>query len=185
MTTTTKKASPPKDEIRAGERRELKALVKAKIKVMREEADQICADELARVETAIAEQFKADDERVTQLDKRLGELIRDTNTMIDVLYREFSDVVSPSHRPHVSTPFYSKRDRGRMEARRALMAQAQAKQCRAQQELTKLEVQLIEELTLDGLKTDAAKQFVRTMPDIFAVLENATRVAIGSDSHGY
>jgi hypothetical protein len=74
------------------------------------------------------------------------------------------------------------REDGKTEARDALMSAARAEKAAAHQRLTELEVQLEEELTLDGLRTEAAHAFVRSMPtveDILASVRNVPAIQAG------
>lgn len=72
----------------------------------------------------------------------------------------------------------------RNEARRALKAQAHAERERAHTRLTELELELIESLTVEGLKSEAALAFLKSMPTAGAVLASVHKpTEIGADSY--
>ena len=163
-------------EIRPGERRELKTLVKQKIAVLRAQVDQEYAAKVAKVDRAVAEQFKEQDARMAKLAQEVHDLIELSNLRLQEILARYADVISPHcHRDSIREPHYYPRNEGRTEAKSALLSAANAEKSLAHHKLTELEVRLIEELTLDGLRTDAAKEFVRNMPDVNAVLASVQR----------
>lgn len=167
---TTKTITTP-GEIRPGERQALIRLVKEKIKVLRLQVDKEHAAKMAQVDRAVAEQFKEQDARMAKLAQEVHDLIELSNLRLQEILARYADVISPHcHRDSIREPYYYPRNEGRTEAKNALASAALAEKSDAHHRLTELEVQLIEELTLDGLKTDAAKAFVRDMPDVSAVL---------------
>ena len=181
MSTTT--TAP--GEIRPGERRELKALVKQRIKLLRQQVDQEHANRLAQVDSAVAAKFTDTDERLKELNDQLQVFVRNANRRLAQIFNQYGDVVDTHHRGSVSAPYYHQKDNGRAEARRALQAQAHAERERAHTRLTELELELIESLTVDGLKSEAALAFLKSMPTVEAVLASVHKPAeIGAGSRG-
>lgn len=164
-------------EIRPGERRELKSLVKQRIKLLRQQVDQEHASRLAQVDSAVAAKFTDTDQRIKELNDQLQKFVRNANRRLAQIFNQYSDVIDTHHRGSVSSPYYHQKDNGRNEARRALQAHAHVERERAHTRLTELELELIEALTVDGLKSDAAMTFLKNMPDITEVLASVRKPA--------
>jgi hypothetical protein len=100
------------------------------------------------------------------------------NLKLDELLNKYADVVDVTHYHRLfSTPHVYERNNGRSEARAALLSAANAEKALDHHKLTELEVELEEELTLDGLRTGAAHAFVRDMPELNTVLESIRKPA--------
>lgn len=159
-----------KATIRPGERRELKALVKLKIKALRAEIEDTQAAQLADIDRRIAEKFRGDAVRLSDLKTSLRLATEQANADIDRLFAEYSDMAEKNHRGTFSVPYFQAREDGKHELRRALVAAVHAQATAARQRLVRLEVELLESLALDSLQTDAAKDFVARMPTVDALM---------------
>lgn len=164
MTTTESK-----DSIRPGERRELKSLVKMKIKLLRAEVEDRHAAQLAEIEGRVAAKFRNDDALVAELKRHLNEVVAEANQRAADLFATYSDVVE-SRSSVFSAPWFSRRKDGKDKLRRALMAAVQAQTSAARSRVTKLEAELLESLALDAIQSDAAKEFVRAIPTADALM---------------
>lgn len=167
----------PADEIRAGERRELKSLVKIKIKALRAEIDSRHAEQMAQISARVARHFRDDDARIVEFDRQLDVIVAAAERKAQRLFAEFSDVVD-SRSSVMSRPYYSRRQTRRSEFRSALLRAIESERAAALQRLSTLESELLETLTLDALKTDAAKQFVRDIPGIDSLMTGRRLVEI-------
>ena len=121
---------------------------------------------------------------MAELRREIEDLTRLSNIKLEELLNRYADVVDATHyRRSFSTPQVYERNNGRAEARNALLSAANAEKSLAHHKLTELETQLEEELTLDGLKTEAAYNFVRNMPNLENVLEAIQRPEIEAGKH--
>jgi hypothetical protein len=95
MTTMTES----KDSIKPGERRELKALVKMKIKLLRAEVEDKHAAQMADIEGRVAAKFRDDDARVAKLKRHLNEIVCEANQRAADLFAAYGDLVEPRSLP--------------------------------------------------------------------------------------
>jgi hypothetical protein len=163
--TTTEKTS----EIRPGERRELKSLVKMKIKLLRAEVEEKHAAQMADIEGRVAAKFRDDDRLVAALKQQLSDLTQEMNQRVIDLFATYGDLVEPRSSVF-STPWFNRREDGKDKLRRALVAAVQSQTSAARARLAKLEAELLESLALDAIQSDAAKEFVRSIPTADALM---------------
>lgn len=165
MTTTESK-----DSIRPGERRELKALVRMKIKLLRAEVEDKHAAQMAEIEGRVAAKFRDDDERAQVLRSKLDQLSVEASQKARRLFEEYADIAEGPRHIIFNPPYFSRREDGKDKLRRALMAAVQAQTSAARSRVTKLEAELLESLALDAIQSDAAKEFVRAIPTADALM---------------
>ena len=152
------------DDIRPGERRELKSLVRARMKVLRAEVDDKHAEQLANIHQRVAAKFADDNRRFSQLERELERLTATTNEDFREIMSRYSDVADTQRGNNITKPWVSRKNRGRSVFERALTTAIHSERHKALLALDRLEADLITRLALDALKTEAAQAFVREIP---------------------
>jgi hypothetical protein len=161
---TTTEASKP--TIKAGERRQLIALTKLKIKALRAQVEQTRTDQLADIDARVAERFRDNETLIHELRGKISDMTKEANDQLTELYAEYSLIIDPHRSGNYSRPYITPREDGKTELKRALVAAVHAQAATARQRVTDLEVELLEQLIIDSLHSDAAKNFVSQMPTI-------------------
>jgi hypothetical protein len=162
-----------KDIIRPGERRELKALVRLRVKVLRAEVEQKHMEMLAEIDGQVATKFQEDDARLDEFRKKLDAVTAAANNKITKIFAEFSDITEPRGSAF-NRPWFHKRDTGRVKLRQALIAAVHAQTHVARHQVTKLEAELLSTLSLDAVHSEAAKEFVKLIPVVEDLLSSRT-----------
>jgi hypothetical protein len=162
-----------KDIIRPGERRELKALVRLRVKVLRAEVEQKHTEMLAEIDGRVATKFQEDDVRFKELEQKLQQITAEANRKFAKVFTDFNDVADP-RKEVVSRLWFHKRETGRDKLRKALIAAVHAQTHAAQHQVTKLEAELLSTLSLDAVHSEAAKEFVKSIPVVEDLLSSRT-----------
>jgi hypothetical protein len=157
-----------KDIIRPGERRELKALVRLRVKVLRAEVEQKHTEMLAEIDGRVATKFQEDDVRFKELEQKLQQITAEANRKFAKVFTDFNDVADP-RKEVVSRLWFHKRETGRDKLRKALIAAVHA-----QHQVTKLEAELLSTLSLDAVHSEAAKEFVKSILVVEDLLSSRT-----------
>jgi hypothetical protein len=168
------------DDIRPGERRELKSLVRTRMKVLRSEVEERHSSQLAEIGARTAQKFQGDNARIKELNDVLDQLATEMNQRYRAIIAEYADVAETSYRYSFHTPSFSRKDNGKSQFQRALTSAVHAQRQKALLDVDRLESELITKLAIDALKTEAAHAFVRSIPDIEALMpaDSLDKVAI-------
>lgn len=165
------------DEIRPGERRTLTALVKTKVRALRAEIDERHAQQLADIGVRVVRKFRDDDGRLAEVRRKLEDITKDANTQAAALFEEYADVAS--HRsPAYSMPWLTRREDDKEKLRGALTAAVHAQTQKAKLHLIRLEAQLLEQLAMDAIQSEAARAFVRDIPTAESLLPESKLLEI-------
>ena len=164
MTTTTEIAKI--DCIKAGERRELRSLVRLRVKLLRAEVAEAHAAQMAEIDGRVAAKFQDDAERIAALRAELDALVDDANQRASRVFAKYGDVLDKQRADVFSRPWFTRREDNRSKLRKALVAAVEAQTQRAKLRVAKLEAELLTALSLDALKTEAAQEFVAKIPTV-------------------
>jgi hypothetical protein len=159
--------STAKDEtaIRPGERAELRTLVRMRVKLLRSQIADRHATQMAQIDGRVAAKFQEDRSRIEELKTELDRVVTRANRAAKVVLAKYPDVAEM--RTHMfSRPWINQPDQGKDKLRKAMVAMVTAATESAKLRVAKLEAELLSELALSAIKTDQAKEFVRTIPDI-------------------
>lgn len=154
------------DTIKAGERRELRTVVRAQMRALRSEVTQRQTEMMADVETRVALRYREDSNRLSELSRRIKELTADCNVRLAGLIEQYADVVHQERYGTYSSPYINRRETDKDRLRKALVAGVAAQACRASGRIDRLEADLLRDLAMDALHTEAALAFVETIPTI-------------------
>lgn len=163
---TTTEVVKASDSIKAGERRELRSLVRMRVKLLRAEVAETHAAQMAEIDGRVAAKFQDDTDRIAALRGKLDQLVAEANRKAARIFTEFSDVLEVQRSEVFSRPWFTRREDNKTKLRRALVAAVEAQTQAARRRVAKLEAELLTALSLDALKTEAAQEFVRTIPEI-------------------
>lgn len=157
------------EPITPGERRELRAVVRSQIKVLRAEVGQREMELTAEVENRLAERYAADDARADEFSRRARELTREANNKMEELLSEFAEDFSGGKwmgRPMFETPRVYRSTQDRDQLRKAMQAGIKAQAKQAMLDLDRREADLLRDLAVDGLETSAARAFLGRIPTV-------------------
>lgn len=151
--------------IRVGERVELRRLVRLRVKLLRSQIADRHAAQMAEIDGRLAAKFHEDKTRIEALRKELDKLVASANRRVQVIIAKYPDVAEPRDSVF-SRPWFTRPDQGKSELRKAMMAAVTATTEKAKLRVATLETELLTELAVDAVKTEAAMEFVRRIPKI-------------------
>lgn len=151
--------------IRPGELASLRTLVRMRVRLLRSQIADRHATQMAQIDGRVAEKFQEDRTRVEALRKELDRVVARANASAAAVLAKYPDVAEMRtgmfNRPYVNRP-----DQGKEKLRKAMVAMVTAQTEAAKLRVAKLEAELLSELALNAVKTEVAKEFVRTIPEI-------------------
>ncbi len=163
-----------------GERQALRQVVRQRMKVLRADVAARKAELVNEIEQRVAEKFAAQDTAVAQANTQIEELIKTAIMQMRTIATELEvglnlgpNTVGISAYP--SVPQIGIRNNDKLAMRRRLHAEVESQVSAALLDIDRREADLLEELTVDGLETDAAKDFLGRIPTV-AQLVPATRL---------
>lgn len=152
----------------AGERQALRQVVRQRMKVLRADVAARKAELEAELETRVAERFAARDKQVAdlcnQLDAIWAQAMRDARDAVDTAKNTLG--LELTYRGHATAPALSVDSNERFVMRRQLAAEIERQVKNALVDIDRREADLIEEITVDGLETEAAKDFLGRIPTV-------------------
>lgn len=153
------------DTIKAGERNELKSLVRMRVKLLRAQIKEQHAARMAEIDNRIAAKFVEDTSRVDELRVKLDRIVARANNQVEALLAQYSDVAEPRHSAF-SRPWFHRPEDNRNKLRKAMVAAVISETEAANLRVAQLESELLGELALNAIKSEAARDFVRAIPKI-------------------
>lgn len=154
------------DHITAGERRELRSVVRSQMKALRAEVKQRELELDADINRRLIEKFRDDEKAVIELEAKIRKLTIASNEKLAKLVEDFNDVASGGatrRAGQFSVPYLHKVSERKEHLRQALQIGMRAEISNAKVAIDRQEADLLKELALDGLKTDAAQAFLQTI----------------------
>jgi hypothetical protein len=152
-----------------GERRELRSVVRAQFKVLRAEVEQREAELDAEAEHRLMERYRDEDKQVEDLNWRIAQIVGLANREIEDLMREVSDIQDGGRWQQMyslSAPLARRSSEDRKQLRSALRAGIKSQVKSAQLSLDRQEADLLKQLAMDGLESDAAQAFLTRIPAV-------------------
>ncbi len=158
------------DMISPGERRELRAVVRAQIRVLRTEVKQREAELVAEAESRLVDRYRDEDKRVDDLNFRITEIGRDAQRQIEDLLREFGEGEDGGrfgrNAGHVSVYGVTRRSEDRSQLHKAMEAGVKQQVSQALLKLDRQEADLLRALAMESLESDAARAFLERIPTV-------------------
>lgn len=163
------------DAITPGERRELRAVVRSQIKVLRAEVSQRELELQAEVEARLADRYRDEDARADGFSRATRDIVRKANDEIEALMAEYGDMFSGQWRgrPMLQAPQVFRRQEDRKQLRDAMLAGIKAQAKQAMLDLDRREADLLRDLAIDGLETAAARAFLERIPTVAELVPSA------------
>lgn len=158
------------DQITPSERRELRAVVRQQMKVLRTEVEQRKYELVAEAERRLAEKYRDEDAAADQLQHQLAKLTEDTNRQLFEIMTEYEQLIDGRWKQHMSgyqTPHIYRANAGtRDQLRKALVAGIEVQVKQAKLGLERQEADLLKDLAIDALETTAAREFMTRIPTV-------------------
>lgn len=151
----------------ANERQALRQVVRTRMKVLRADVIARKAELEAGVQQHIAEKYAAADKIVQDLNQVMegiwDQARKDAHAALEAAQKDHPDL---SIKPSSSGIGVQLDNNERVRLRQRLHAEIEARIRNAQTQIDRQEADLIEQITVDGLDSDAAKQFLGRIPTV-------------------
>jgi hypothetical protein len=158
------------DLIPPGERRELRAVVRAQFKVLRTEVKQRESELLADAERQLVERYRDEDKRVEDLNFQITEAARKAQREIDDLMRAFGAGEDGgrfgTYAGKLTLRGVSRASEDRTQLHRALDAGVKQQVAQALLALDRQEADLLRALAMESLESSAARAFLDRIPSV-------------------
>lgn len=157
------------DVITPGERRELRAVVRAQFKVLRTEVKQRKAEMLAAAESRLVERYRDEDKQVDDVNFAIQEVGRKAEREIEDLMRAAGleqDGGQWRRGSRVSVYGVSRKSEDRTQLHRALAAGVEGQVSQALLTLDRQEADLLRALAMESLQSTAARAFLERIPTV-------------------
>jgi hypothetical protein len=155
------------DLITAGERRELRSVVRTQMKALRAEVKQRELNLDAEIEQRLVEKFREDDKRRKQLEVKLQKLTDQCNEKLQKLLEEYDalsgEAAYAARSSRFNTPYIYGKTEKQADLRRALQAGMKAEIRKAATAIDRQEADLLRDLAVDALRTESARAFLKTI----------------------
>lgn len=152
-----------------GERRELRTVVRQRMKVLRADVEQRRMEMLAEAEQRLMERYRDQNKAIEDLNFRIAEVAEQASREITDLIlaaRGEQDGVSIRRPVRLNTPRISSQIEDRSQLHRAMVAGIEAQVKNAQLTLDRQEADLLQTLALSSIETDAAREFFAQIPSV-------------------
>lgn len=159
-----------------GERRELRTVVRQRIKVLRADVMQRRMEMLAEAEKRLMERYQNQDKAIEDLNFRIAEVAeRASREMTDLIIaaRGEQDGVSISRPVRLHAPKVSQKIEDRTQLHRAMVAGIESQVKSALLTLDRQEADLLQTLALNSIETDAAREFFAQIPTVAELVPTA------------
>lgn len=162
-----------------GERRELRTVVRQRMKVLRADIEQRRMELLADAEARLVERYRQQDKTIDDLNFKIQEIAEQASREITdaiIAVRGDADGVSIRRPIKVNAPRLSSYTEDRAQLHRAMVAGVEAQVKSALLNLDRQEADLLTSLAMHTIETNAARQFLSAIPSV-ADLVPAARLA--------
>jgi len=161
-----------------GERRELRSVVRSQFKVLRAEVEQRQAELEAEAEQQLMRRYRDEDKQMEDLNWRVAQVIEQANNDVADLMKAVGlgqDGGQWTRMSRLGTPRFTRKSEDRKQLHAALIAGIKSQVKTASLALDRQEADLLRQLAIDALETDAAQAFLTRIPTV-AELVPATRL---------
>ena len=161
-----------------GERRELRSVVRSQFKVLRAEVEQRQAELEAEAEQQLMRRYRDEDKQMEDLNWAIQQVADQASNDIADLMKKFGydqDGGQWTRMHRVSAPRFTRKSEDRKQLHVALMAGIKTQVRTASLALDRQEADLLRQLAVDALETEAAQAFLTRIPTV-AELVPASRL---------
>jgi hypothetical protein len=151
------------------ERRELRAVVRAQFKVLRAEMEQRKAELQAEAETQLVHRYRDEDKQMEDLNWRVSEIVKQaSNDIEDAMKAAGLEQDGGYYRGYgrMAAPRFTRKNEDRAQLHRALISGIGSQVKSAQLSLDRQEADLLKQLAMDGLESEAAQAFLTRIPSV-------------------
>lgn len=159
-----------------GERRELRTVVRQRMKVLRADVAQRRMELIAEAEQRLRERYRDQDKSIEDLNFRIAEITEQASREITDLIlaaRGEQDGVSIRRPVRLQVPRISSHVEDRPQLHRALISGIESQVKTALLELDRQEADLLQELAMQTLETSAARAFLAAIPSVAELVPTA------------
>lgn len=157
------------DLMTPGERRELRTVVKQRMKVLRADVAQRRMELLAEAESRLVERYRAQEKAIEDLNFAIAEAVEKASrevTDLIIAARGDADGVSIRRPVRLQPPRITTHIEDRAQLHRAMIAGIESQVKTALLNLDRQEADLLQTLALQTLETDAAREFLGQIPSV-------------------
>jgi hypothetical protein len=157
------------DVMKPGERRELRTVVRQRIKVLRADVAQRRMELIAEAEHRLMERYRDQDKQVEDLNFRIAEIAEQASREITDLIlavRGETQGVSIRRPVRLGVPRLNTFTEDRAQLHRAMVAGIETQVKTALLDLDRKEADLLQSLAMESLETDAARRFLAAIPTV-------------------
>lgn len=157
----------------ATERRELRTLVRQRMKVLHADVDQRRIELIAEVDKRIHDRYADQDKLVADLNYRLSQIadqaFKDMRELIEPVAQQYRLVQTKS----MVYPTIGCDRSDRADLRRAMISGIEAQVGQAHRDLDRKEADLLQQLMLDSIESTAARAFMSAIPTVAQLVPEA------------
>jgi hypothetical protein len=164
-----------------GERRELRTVVRQRMKVLRADVAQRRMELLAEAERRLMERYRQQDKAVEDLNFAIAEVVEKASrevTDLIIAARGDADGVSIRRPVRLTTPRVGTHSEDRAQLHRAMVAGVEAQVKTALLDLDRKEADLLQSLALSTLETDEARRFLAAIPSVAELVPSSRLLEI-------
>jgi hypothetical protein len=155
-------------EITPGERRELRSVVRARMKVLRAEVQQRRAELIAEAEGRLVDRYLDHDKTIDDLNWRIKQVAdqanKDVRALVEGVLKDNEGLSLVAD--EIRAPYLRRQNEDRSQLHRALRAGIDAQVESATLDLDRREADLLQSLAMGSLETDAARAFLAGIPTV-------------------
>ena len=164
-----------------GERRELRTVVRQRMKVLRADVAQRRMELLADAERRLVERYRQQDKTIDDLNFAIAQVVEQASREVTDLIlaaRGETDGVSIRRPVRLSAPRINSYSEDRAQLHRAMASGIEAQVKTALLDLDRKEADLLQSLALSTLETDEARQFLAAIPTVAELVPSARLLEI-------
>lgn len=157
-----------KEVIPPSERRELRAVVRQQIKVLRTEVKQRKAELMAEAEARLLEKYRDEDREFEEIGRELGRITTEANRQLEEMLEQHKDagLVTRGYGTRFEAPRLFRAGNERQQLHKAMETGVDAQVQNALLALDRQEADLLRVLALESLETETAKEFLNRIPSV-------------------
>ncbi len=159
-----------------GDRRELRTVVRQRLKVLRADVAQRRMELLAEAERRLVEKYRHEDNAIDDLNFAIAEVVEKASREVTDLIlaaRGESHGVSIRRPVRLQPPRLNTYSEDRAQLHRAMTAGVEAQVKTALLDLDRKEADLLQQLALHSIETEAARQFLAGIPSVGELVPEA------------
>jgi hypothetical protein len=165
-------------ELTPGDRRELRSLIKKQFAILRNDVKRRKDELVGEIESELLRRYRQQDERIEQARRDLSAAKRDYETVCQQIMGALQEL-EPTLSLSVGYNGLLVSDPSRSQLHKALIASVPQQIADASTRLDQQELNLLRELTIGALDSDAAQQFLGRIPTVGELVPKARISELG------